>query len=193
MKGLTKRQSQILSLINSFIKTKGFSPSYRELTKLASLSSPATLHKHIENLKKLGYLEKLPRGARGLKITKSIKSSAKRSSNIIPVIGELAKGQKIALYPHASTFEIPESLVSPSSALYGFIVKDSSFSHHQMRKGDLLVVDARRLANLGDFVVAKGKSRGCDIVEYPLPEPTQIQGVIIALFRKYVTTDLTRE
>ena len=47
---LTKRQKEVLDFIADFIEENGYSPSYEELAQGLSLSSLASVHKHIEGL-----------------------------------------------------------------------------------------------------------------------------------------------
>ena len=53
---ITRRQKQILDYIKTFIEKKGYSPSLEDITKHFRLSSIATIHEHIENLKEKGFL-----------------------------------------------------------------------------------------------------------------------------------------
>lgn len=214
MKALTKRQSQILSLLSSFTHTKGYSPSYRELTQLLGLSSPATLHKHIKNLIEQGHLKKAPHGWRTLKSPKSPKQTPP-TGNQIAIIGGVSKGDKIELYSQMSFFEIPQSLSASKNTLYGFIIQDSSFTSLHMVKGDLIVVEARLEPHSGEMILAQSKKTGAQIGRYivtysdrklqshikEIDGPGQeaslsfdendmrIQGVIVGLFRKYQFSD----
>lgn len=214
MNALTKRQSQILSLLASFIQTKGYSPSYRELMQVLGLSSPATLHKHIKNLIEQGHLKKTPQGLKCLSGTKSPKhASASRSE--IAIIGGLSKGEKIELYTNMSFFEIPQSLSSSINRLYGFLIKDRSFTNLQMLKGDLIIVEARQEPHSGEMILAHSKKTGAQIGRYVVSysdrklqshiqeidgqahqatlsfeeNDLNIQGVLVGLVRKYQFSD----
>lgn len=56
MKELTDKQIEILNIIRDFINEYGYSPTVREIGNLANLSSSATVHFHLSNLKKNGYI-----------------------------------------------------------------------------------------------------------------------------------------
>jgi repressor LexA len=201
MKSLTKRQSQILTLISSFTQAKGYAPSYRELLKALALRSPGTLYKHIKNLKEQGYLKK----------TEPPKKAPKAAINV-PIIGQVAKGDKMELFAKVSFFELPPSMkTNINSNLYGFVVKDHSFANLQMQRGDLLLVDSAKEPQNGEMILAKSAMHGSQIGRYIVTyterclqshiqeidgklqdeslsldkEGTLIQGVIIALLRKY--------
>ena len=57
MKELTEKQSNVLDFIKKFTATHGYPPSIREIGKGLNLSSPATVHTHVKNLCKAGYLK----------------------------------------------------------------------------------------------------------------------------------------
>ena len=56
-KNLTEKQNNVLDFIKKFSATHGYPPSIREIGKGLGLSSPATVHTHVKNLCKRGYLK----------------------------------------------------------------------------------------------------------------------------------------
>ena len=50
MASLTKKQTEALSYIQSYLRDNGYAPSYREIADHMGLSSPATIHQHIKTL-----------------------------------------------------------------------------------------------------------------------------------------------
>lgn len=67
--GVTPRQIQILDIIRTATRERGFAPSYEEIGRLAGLSSLATVHKHIQNLKNKGLLRHKYNRARSIQPT----------------------------------------------------------------------------------------------------------------------------
>src|SRR5579863_3007277 len=55
---LTRRQKQVLDFLVEFISRQGYSPSFEEIGESLTLSSVATVHKHIENLEKKGFIRR---------------------------------------------------------------------------------------------------------------------------------------
>lgn len=53
---LTDKQRKILDIVKEFINKNGYSPSVREICKIANLNSPATVCTHLNNLKEKGYI-----------------------------------------------------------------------------------------------------------------------------------------
>ena len=55
---LTKRQREILDYLNEFIQQHGYAPSLEEIGRRFSLSSLATVHKHLTNLQEKGFIRR---------------------------------------------------------------------------------------------------------------------------------------
>ena len=55
---LTKRQREILDYLNEFIQQHGYAPSLEEIGRRFSLSSLATVHKHLTNLQDKGFIKR---------------------------------------------------------------------------------------------------------------------------------------
>jgi len=64
----TKKQKELLTFIEDFIATHGYSPSYREIMAGTRHTSVATVSLHINNLIKRGHLAKRDRSARSLEV-----------------------------------------------------------------------------------------------------------------------------
>jgi repressor LexA len=55
---LTRRQREILDFITEFIASRRYSPSLEEIAEHFGLSSVATVHKHVSNLEKKGFIRR---------------------------------------------------------------------------------------------------------------------------------------
>src|SRR5687768_14265308 len=55
---LTRRQKDVLDFITLFIERMGYGPSLEEIGRGLGLSSLATVHKHLENLKYKGVIRR---------------------------------------------------------------------------------------------------------------------------------------
>lgn len=67
----TKKQKELLSFIDEFISTNGYSPSYREIMKGLQYNSVATVALHVNNLIRRGHLRKRDYSARSLEVVKA--------------------------------------------------------------------------------------------------------------------------
>ena len=57
MEKLTRRQVDVLNYIKSYIVSHGYPPTVREIGKALDISSPATIHAHLNNLEKKGFIK----------------------------------------------------------------------------------------------------------------------------------------
>lgn len=64
----SKRQRELLSFVDSFIKGNGYGPSYREIMRALGYKSVSTVAVHIDNLIAKGYLIKRDHSARSLEV-----------------------------------------------------------------------------------------------------------------------------
>jgi repressor LexA len=74
----TKKQKELLSFIDAFIKEHGYSPSYREIMNGLNYTSVATVALHVGNLIKRGHLRKRDRSARSLEVVSQDELEAKK-------------------------------------------------------------------------------------------------------------------
>lgn len=72
----SKKQRELLSFIDSFIKGHGYGPSYREIMRALDYKSVSTVAIHIDNLIKKGHVRKKTRSARSLEVTAPISSNS---------------------------------------------------------------------------------------------------------------------
>lgn len=55
---LTKRQREVYDFLGKYVKAHAFAPSLIEIAAALGLSSMATVHKHLEALRKRGYIRR---------------------------------------------------------------------------------------------------------------------------------------
>jgi repressor LexA len=65
---MTERQKLVLDFINTFIKMKGFAPSYAEIARGLNMSSKSNIHRLVHTLKDRGLLKVQPHMIRSLKV-----------------------------------------------------------------------------------------------------------------------------
>lgn len=64
----SKRQQELLSFVDGFIKGNGYGPSYREIMRALGYKSVSTVAIHVENLIAKGYLARRDKSARSLEV-----------------------------------------------------------------------------------------------------------------------------
>lgn len=87
----TKKQRELLSFIDGFIKGNGYGPSYREIMRALDYKSVSTVATHINGLIARGWLVKRDNSARTLEVRTPQESSTPQ------VIGIVATGVEQAL------------------------------------------------------------------------------------------------
>ena len=64
----SKKQQELLSFVDGFIKGNGYGPSYREIMRALGYKSVSTVAIHVEGLIAKGYLARRDKSARSLEI-----------------------------------------------------------------------------------------------------------------------------
>jgi repressor LexA len=80
----TKKQRELLTFIETFIGTHGYSPSYREIMNGLQYNSVATVALHVNNLIKRGHLRKRDHSARSLEVVKETEQTKITSNQVAP-------------------------------------------------------------------------------------------------------------
>lgn len=151
-KNLTKRQRQILDFITDFTANHGFAPSLREIGEHLGLSSPATVHAHLENLKAKGFLRKGYNEARSIEL-KPVKMNWAQALEL-PLAGLITAGEPIEAVETKETITVPVDLVTDKANSYVLKVKGESMIEEGILDGDYVIVERNPSPQSGDVVVA---------------------------------------
>lgn len=155
MKGLTKRQSEMIHFIHEFISSNRYSPSYREIGSHFGFSSLGSVYKHINALKRKGLLQAQKQLRRSMTLTET---DSKQKETIVevevPFIGHISAGNPIQTFSQSQTITVPHSLVHSPEKTYVLRAQGDSLMEELIADGDLIVVEARQEAHPGETVVA---------------------------------------
>lgn len=151
-KKLTKKQNVILEFVVEFVKDRGFAPSYREVAEHIGVSSPATVHEHIANLEKKGYLRRDEDGGRAIEIEPSVLRFARAIE--LPLKGLITAGAPIEAVETNETMAVPAQLALDGVNSYVLRVKGDSMIDDGILSGDYVVVERNPSPRNGDVVVA---------------------------------------
>ena len=149
---LTKRQRQILDYISDFSLENGYAPSIREIGENFNLSSPATVHVHIENLKKKGFLKANFNEARSIELIPNDNFFAQAIE--LPLVGLITAGEPIEAIEDKDTIAVPADFVSDMVNSYVLKVKGESMIEEGILDGDFVIVERNPSPANGDVVVA---------------------------------------
>ncbi len=149
---LTKRQRQILDFITDFTKDKGYAPSLREIGEHFNLSSPATVHAHVQSLKQKGFLKSSFNEARSIEI---IPASVNWTASLeLPLVGLITAGEPIEAIEEKEAIAVPADFVTDSANSYVLKVKGESMIEDGILDGDYVIVERNPSPKNGDIVVA---------------------------------------
>lgn len=211
---LTRRQRQVLDFLERFIAERGYSPSLVEICRGLGLSSIATAHVHLRNLESKKMIRRAWNHSRSIELTPlasraatSPETAAAPRSGLVelPLLGIVAAGNPIEAIETPETIEVPQEFVRGRET-FVLRVRGDSMIGDQIRDGDLVIVERRDTADIGETVVALVGGRDATVKRFfresngqirlepanPAMQPItldavdcSIQGVVIGLLRKY--------
>ena len=163
---LTKKQRELLLLINDRMQDGEIAPSFDEMREALGLKSKSGIHRLITGLVERGYLERLPNRARALHVKKlpegysadtpSSTPNASVISNMqsIPLYGRIAAGSPIeAIRDENGSVEIPPSMLGTGEH-YALEVDGDSMINAGINNGDTVIIKKADNVRDGDIVVA---------------------------------------
>lgn len=146
---MTRRQKELLDYLRSYIDEHGYAPTLEEIGRHFSLASLATVHKHLENLRRKGVIRRLPNQSRALELAVAADGRAVR----VPLLGRVAAGTPIEPVESPETITLPEELLGRGET-FALRVRGDSMVDDGILDGDVIVVEARSDADDGSTVVA---------------------------------------
>ena len=200
---LTKRQKEILDHIGSYIQENGYAPSFEEIADAFGYSSLATVHEHLSNLERKGYIRKAYNESRSIEM---VRGTAQVGAVELPLLGEVAAGQPIEAITVQETVLVPPDLLRRRGENYVLRVVGNSMIDEQIRDGDQIIVNSRPTAADGEMVVAliggeattvkklyrerDGRIRLQPANEalkpmYFHPDEITVQGIVVGVIRRY--------
>ncbi len=156
MTTLTNRQNEILNYIKKYIATHGYPPTIREIGAAVDVSSPATIHAHLANLEKKGFIRKQETKNRALELLVENEFEPKNELIIeVPLLGKITAGSPIEAIEHPDeTFAIPSYLVPKNKDVFTLNVSGTSMINAGILDGDIVIVERKNTARNGQIVVA---------------------------------------
>lgn len=159
MEKLTNRQLDILQVIKKLIAKNGYSPTVREIGAAAKLSSPATIHFHLKQLVKKGYIHKENGSNRTIELLVPNEYLENDDEVVkVPLLGKVTAGNPIeAIERPDETFALPAELLGTRKEIFTLKVSGESMINVGIYDGDILIVERQNTARNGDTVVAMNK------------------------------------
>ena len=198
---MTKRQKEILDFLRQFVDEHGYSPSYEEICQAFGFASLATVHEHVSNLARKGYIRKAFRESRSI-----VFPDQKPAAVSLPLLGTVAAGVPIEAVEDHETLPVPTELVRSGRDHFVLRVSGESMIDEQIRDGDYIVVASQDTARDGETVVALVDDEAATVKKLyreqdgrvrlqpanPKMDPifapgnsVRVQGIVVGLIRRF--------
>lgn len=180
MSDLTRRQQEILELIQRVIEETGAPPTRAEIARELGFKSPNAAEDHLRALARKGIIELLPGAARGIRFTDPPK---------LPVVGRVAAGSPILAQQHIEAhFPVDPRTFRPP-AHYLLRVHGMSMRDAGILDGDLVAVHRTPEVRNGQVIVARINHEEVTVKRYRqsgkdvwlLPENPEFQPIRVDL------------
>jgi len=148
---LTKRQREILTYLDSYTGERGYAPSFEEIASHFNYNSLATVHEHLTNLERKGYIKRAYNESRGIEV---LPSAVTPRAMTLPLLGTVAAGLPIEAIQMPESIGVPEDFVRRGGNHYVLRVRGNSMIDEQIRDGDFVIVNEKRSADNGEMVIA---------------------------------------
>ncbi|MCC8097829.1 MAG: transcriptional repressor LexA [Eubacterium sp.] len=150
MEKLTSKQQRVYDYIKKYIEEYNIPPTIREICDSVGLASSSTVHAHLSNLEKKGYIVSKKSKNRYMEITESGFYENKK----LPVLKDLKYGTDIQNEENITGyFTVSEEYIKGNDN-FAFKIKDGSMSGSGIFENDLIIVKRQNLADSGDIVAA---------------------------------------
>jgi repressor LexA len=211
---LTKKQKDLLLLIDARIRAVGVPPSYDEMKDALGLASKSGIHRLITALEERGFVRRLPNKARALEVIKlpegvhgdaALTPIAANDSYEIPFVGKIAAGLPIAAIEDSNNLmAVPPSMLGNGDH-YALEIEGESMIGAGIMDGDVVVVRKADTARNNEIVVALVDEEEATLKriykrdgqveliaenpDFPTrsfgPDRVKVQGVLVGLVRNY--------
>jgi repressor LexA len=154
---LTKRQREVLVIIEQHMRERGYPPSVREIGEAVGLTSPSTVHAHLAALQRRGYLRRDPTKPRALEVRWDPTSDAvidRRPVRHVPLVGDVAAGTDVLAQENVEeVLPLPADFTGEGE-VFMLRVRGDSMIDAGILDGDFVVCRSQATAEQGDVVVA---------------------------------------
>jgi len=168
-KGLQDKHIKVLEFMANYQNENGRPPSIREIGEKLKISSTSVVNYYLDQLKKMGYLERDTRVSRGLRLTEKVNEIIQMVTETlrVPILGPIAAGP-LMIVPEPgvdymndkeyNAVEIARSLLPSKERgndLYALEVKGDSMIDAMINDGDIVVMKPAQEARNGEMVAVR--------------------------------------
>jgi repressor LexA len=200
MKGVTKRQDEVLDFIKEFLLRNKFPPTIREIANHFEISVKGA-YDHVKALEKKGFIDRNQNRSRAIEIL--VDNDEESLMVSVPIIGRVAAGVPITSVENQDGAVLLSQDFLGKGVHFALKVKGDSMTGAGILDGDLAVIRHQVTAENGEIVVAqidddavtlkrffKERSRVKLQAENPAYNPIYAQGVrilgkLVSVIRRY--------
>jgi repressor LexA len=151
---ISRRQQQILEFIVMESETCGYPPSVREIGRAVGLKSTSTVHGHLTQLERKGYIRRDPSKPRAIEVLPAAGVLPRTASVTVPLIGRVTAGMPVLAVENIEDyFPLPKEFGEQGS-LFMLRVTGDSMIEAGILDGDYVIVRQQETAENGEIVVA---------------------------------------
>ena len=199
MNYISPRNQRFVDFIRDFTYNNNRPPTFVEIMGGLDIRSLGTINWYVNELEKEGVLQRM-RGKNG---KRALSILEQHIQNRLPFLGLIAAGYPLDVFEDSEYMNVPPQYLKPEN--YVLKVNGNSMIDDQVRDGDYIIVKRTATAHNGETVVAlvnheatlkryymgdKGielhpQNSDFDIIHVKPAEDFQINGIVLAVFRKY--------
>jgi len=170
---LTKRQHELLLLIDRRLREDGVSPSFEEMKDAVGLKSKSGIHRLITALEERGFIRRLPNRARALEVLRLPETTTAEASVSmlkpavepvgtveLPKYGKIAAGTPIEALRGNDTIHVPAEMIGAGQH-YALTVAGDSMIEAGILDGDTVII--RRTDTVENGEIAVALVDGCEV------------------------------
>lgn len=154
---ISPRQREILTFIEAQIRERGYPPSVRDIGEAIGLTSPSTVHSHLNTLERLGFIRRDPTKPRAITVRWDSNSGVameRRPVRHVPLVGDVAAGTDVLAEQNVEeVLPLPQDFTGDGE-LFMLRVRGDSMLELGIFDGDYIVASQQPKVLNGDIVVA---------------------------------------
>jgi len=160
-KGLSERHINVLKFLVKYQDENGRPPSIREIGDAAKISSTSVVNYYLEQLEKMGYIERDSRVSRGLRLTEKVNEVVQIITDLlrVPVVGRIVASEPVPVPASDFNYYDADTSVEIATSLLPAPEKNQQLFALEV-DGDSMI-DA--MVNNGDFVIMKPVNNNAEI------------------------------
>ncbi len=153
-KAMSSRQEQILDYIKAETETQGYPPSVREIGRAVGLKSTSTVHGHLAQLERKGYIRRDSSKPRAIEVLPAAGVLPRSASVTVPLVGRVTAGLPVLAVENIEDyFPLPKDF-GEQGTLFMLRVTGDSMIEAGILDGDYVIVRQQENAENGEIVVA---------------------------------------